>query len=190
LSPTLTFALADWFSLFGHFLMLSLLAVGGAISTVPDMHRYLVTQQAWLTDAQFTSAIALAQAAPGPNVLFVAMMGWQVGLNTPLGLAGGLLGVMCTMLGMLIPSTTLTWAATRWAAKHQHALGVRAFKAGMAPIVVGLTLVTAWLLIDSTGAQTQAIVVASAVALLVWKTQTHMLLLLCAGAALGVAGVL
>jgi chromate transporter len=63
--------------------------VGGAITTAPDMHRYLVTDQRWLTDSQFTSSIALAQAAPGPNVLFVALMGWNVGLNAGGGLGAG-----------------------------------------------------------------------------------------------------
>ena len=69
---------ADWLALFTHFASLSLLAVGGAITTVPDMHRYLVGDKMWLSDAQFTSSIALAQASPGPNVLFVALMGWNV----------------------------------------------------------------------------------------------------------------
>ena len=31
-----------WWSLFGHFLALSLMSIGGAITLVPDMHRYLV----------------------------------------------------------------------------------------------------------------------------------------------------
>jgi chromate transporter len=82
---TITMAGADWLSLFIHYLSLSLLSVGGAITTAPDMHRYLVDQQGWLTDPQFSASIAIAQAAPGPNVLFVALLGWNVGLN-----AGGL----------------------------------------------------------------------------------------------------
>ena len=71
-------AASDLLALFGHFLVLSLLAVGGAITTAPDMHRYLVVDQRWLSDAQFTASVALAQAAPGPNVLFVAVLGWNV----------------------------------------------------------------------------------------------------------------
>ena len=79
----------DWLSLLAQFMMLSLLSVSGAITTVPDMHRYLVDQNRWLTDAQFTSSIAIAQAAPGPNVLFVGLMGWNVGLNAGGGIGGG-----------------------------------------------------------------------------------------------------
>ena len=62
---------ADWLALLGHFLSLSLLAVGGAISTAPDMHRHLVMQQHWLSEAQFSSAIALAQAAKAAKKIYV-----------------------------------------------------------------------------------------------------------------------
>src|SRR5258706_12697361 len=68
-------SLHDWFDLFGHFLLLSLLAIGGAIVVVPDMHRLMVSQYGLLNDAQFNASIAIAQAAPGPNVLFVAGVG-------------------------------------------------------------------------------------------------------------------
>ena len=89
---TITLVPADWLSLFLHFLSLSLLAVGGAITTAPDMHRYLVGRQQWLTDPQFSASVAIAQAAPGPNVLFIALLGWNVGLN-----AGGLGTAACVM---------------------------------------------------------------------------------------------
>lgn len=54
----------DWLALWWHFTSLSLLAVGGAITAAPDMHRFLVEQQQWLTDEQFNTSIAIAQAAP------------------------------------------------------------------------------------------------------------------------------
>ena len=76
----------DWLDLLMHFLSLSLMAVGGAVCTLPEIHRYLVERQHWLSDAQFNASIAIAQASPGPNVLFVTLMGWNVGVN-----AGGYL---------------------------------------------------------------------------------------------------
>ena len=95
----------DWLGLFGHFLLLSLLSIGGAITVVPDMHRVLVDQMGLLTDAQFNASIAIAQASPGPNVLFVAVMGYQ---------AVGLIGAAVTLAGIMLPSTTLALAAARW----------------------------------------------------------------------------
>jgi len=128
---------ADWWGLFAHFLMLSLLAIGGAIGTAPEMHRYLVEQQHWMTDEQFSAAIAIAQAAPGPNLLFVAVLGWGV---------AGFLGMCTTMLGILLPSTTLALAAARWGEARRTTRGVQAFVNGMAPLTVGLVLSSGWIL--------------------------------------------
>ena len=111
----------DLLGLFGHFLVLSLLAIGGAITTAPDMHRYLVLGQHWISDEQFTASVALAQAAPGPNVLFVAVLGWNV---------AGPVGAAATLAGIMLPSTTLALWATRWGESRRDTLGVRAFTAG------------------------------------------------------------
>jgi chromate transporter len=195
---TLTLHASDWWALFGQFMSLSLLAVGGAITTAPDMHRYLVDEQHWLTDAQFSTSIALAQASPGPNVLFVALMGWNVGLNAGGGPGAGpqawglaLLGVFITMTGILIPSTTLTYFVAQWGQRNRQLRAVRAFKAGMAPIVIALLIATGWLL---TGAQSQGLrdwplaALTAVCALIVWKTRTHLLVLLAVGALLGALG--
>lgn len=177
----------DWLNLFGHYMMLSLLSIGGGISTAPDMHRYLVERNHWLTDAQFNASISLAQAAPGPNILFVALMGWNVGLNSG-SMAAGLLGVLVTMAGILLPSTTLTYVAARWGHRNRQLRAVRAFKQGMAPIVVALMLATAWILAgaDKDPATMWPLwMVTAAAALIVWKTRVHLLWLLGAGAVLG-----
>lgn len=188
---------SDWLGLLLYFLSLSLLAVGGAISLTPDMHRFLVDQQGWLTDLQFNASIAIAQAAPGPNLLFVALLGWNVGLNATGGSIGsggwvlGLLGAGLTMLGILLPSTTLTWLATRWAQRNRHRRSVRAFKQGMGPIVIGFMMATAWVLGRGQGkVQTDAglWLLGLTCALLVWRTRLHLLWLLAAGAALGALG--
>jgi chromate transporter len=177
----------DWFTLFAHYLLMSLMAIGGAISTSSEMHRFLVDQQHWLTQAQFNDAIALAQAAPGPNVLFVALMGWHVGLNTgSIGMA--LLGVLITMAGILIPSTVLTYLAAQWGHRNRQLRVVRAFKQGMSPIVVALLLSTAWIL-GSSGGSTLSNwplwLLSVGSMLVVWRTRLHILWVLGAGALLG-----
>ena len=182
-------SMADWCALFGHYLMLSLLSVGGAISTSTEMHRYLVVEHHWLTPAQFNDAMAIAQAAPGPNVLFVALMGWNVGLNAG-SYGAAFAGVAVTMLGIMLPSTTLTYLAARWAQRNRDRLGVRAFKQGMAPVVVGLVVSVGIILGSAHGEAANSplwpLWLLSAVAgLLVWRTRIHLLWLLAAGALLG-----
>ena len=186
----------DWLHLWLYFLSLSLMTVGGAIATAPDMHRYLVDSQHWLSETQFTSSIAIAQAAPGPNVLFIALLGWNVGLNaaggsTSLGWALGALGALICMLGILLPSSLLTWQASRWLQHNRERRTVRAFKQGMAPLVIGLLLATGWLLGSASGQWRQdgGLWLLSLVCmLLVWRTRIHLLWLLGAGALLGALG--
>jgi len=182
---------ADWLNVFGHYMLLSLLSIGGAITTTSDMHRYLVDQHHWVTDPQFNAAIALAQAAPGPNVLFVALMGWNLGLNAG-GLLPALFGVLVTMIGILLPSTTITFVAARWGHANRDLRPVRAFKQGMAPIVVGLLFATSWVLANGNGdfSRRWAVwLVTGVVALIIWRTRIHILWLLAAGALLGWFGL-
>jgi chromate transporter len=195
---SITMTSMDWWSLFTHFISLSLLAVGGAISTAPDIHRFLVDEQHWLSDGQFTSSIALAQGAPGPNVLFVGLMGWNVGLNAGGGFAAGwdgvslgLWGMALSMVGILMPSTCLAYFAAQWAHRNRQLKAVRAFKAGMAPIVIALLVATGWLLTgthDEPAKQWPLWVLSAVTTLVVWKTKTHLLVLLATGALLGAFG--
>ena len=195
---TVVFTGADWWALLSHFLSLSLLAIGGAITTAPEMHNYLVNNKGWLTDSQFTSSIALAQAAPGPNVLFIALLGWNVGMNAGGGMGAGpqawwmaLAGVGVAMVGIMLPSTTLTFVAARWAHKNRELQAVRAFKQGMAPIVIALLISTGWIMAASQGNPLEhwrLWLLTAVTTLLVWRTKLHMLWLLGAGAVLGALG--
>ena len=188
----MVFGLQEWFSLFFHYMTLSLLSVGGAISTAPEMHRFLVEQHHWLTDAQFNASIAIAQAAPGPNVLFVALLGWNVGMNAG-GMLTGLLGVALAMLGILIPSTILTYAAAQWGHRNREMPAVRAFKQGMAPIVVALLIATGWILttVNASSLKDWPVWLLTVVtAVIVWRTKIHLLWLLGAGALLGWYGLI
>jgi len=180
----------DWLALFGHYLSLSLMAVGAAFSTLPEMHRYLVDRQQWLTDTQFTNSITLAQAAPGPNVLFVALMGWNIGMNAG-GYGAALIGVAITMTGMLLPSSVLVYFASSWGQRNRHRREVRAFKLGMGPVVVALLISTGWIMASAHGdpATDWPVWLLTAVTtLIVWRTRIHLLWLLGAGALLGVLG--
>ncbi len=188
---SLTFTTADWLALLTHFGTLSLLAVGGAITTAPDMHRWLVDEQGWLVDSQFSTSIAIAQAAPGPNILFVALLGWNVG-QAAAGLPGAALGMALSMAGILLPSSVLAYAAAHWSHRNRDRRAVRAFKQGMAPIVLALLVATGWILATGGGRHDagdwRLWAVTLVATVLVWRTRLHLLWLLGAGALVGALG--
>jgi len=166
-------------ALFGHFLAMSMLAIGGALATTPGIHRYLVDDRGWLTDAQFSAGIAIAQAAPGPNLLFVPVLGYTV---------AGLPGALVSLAGMLIPSTALALAASRWGGQRRDTLFVRAFVAGLAPVTVGLLLASAMLLAVPYRSSAVALALVGGAALVAWRTKVNPVWLIAAGAVVGAAG--
>ncbi len=178
--PAAALSAGDWWGLFLHFLVLSLLAVGGAIATVPDMHRYLVRDKGWLSDEVFVSSIALAQAAPGPNLLFVPVLGFQV---------AGVMGALVTLVGMLVPSTTLALTATRWMQSRREALGVRAFVMGLMPVTLGLLLATGWVLAQALRGDVALIALVAAATLVSWRTRIAPVWMVAVGATLGAVGL-
>jgi chromate transporter len=176
---TLGLGPGDWLAMSGHFMLLSLLAVGGAITTVPDMHRYVVGQRGWLDDAQFTASIALAQSAPGPNVLFVAVIGFNV---------AGLVGVLATLTGTLLPSTALALVVARLGQAVRQHRGARAFTAGLAPLTIGLLLSTGWVLLEPVRDHATPWALVALTLLVMLRTKASPLWLMAAGALAGATG--
>ena len=179
-----TLPAGELLELFLRFLTLSLLSIGGAMSTAPEMHRYLVVDRGWLGEADFTTAIAHAQAAPGPNVLFVPVLGFQV---------AGLAGAAAALLGILLPSTLLSLGVSRWGATRRETPLVRAFTAGLAPVTVGLTFAAGWLLalpfIGDPAHRLGALALIAFTALVTLKTKLAPMWMIAVGAAAGALGL-
>jgi chromate transporter len=109
--------------------LISLIAIGGANAVVPDIHRQVVEVHGWMDSAAFAQLFAIAQVAPGPNVLIVSLIGWKL---------AGWGGLAVATLAMLAPSSLIAFAAGRGLAARADAPWVKAAKTGLAPIAVGL----------------------------------------------------
>jgi chromate transporter len=125
------------------------------------------------------------------------MMGWHIGINATQGLwqqyALGTMGLCVAMLGVMLPSSVLTYGAARWVQKHRDALSVISFKQGLAPIVVSSILATSWIITVAHDDWSRDWTIWLSTALtvfLIWKTQIHILWLLGAGAVLGAIGLI
>jgi chromate transporter len=163
-----------------RFAVLSLLAVGGVTAVIPEVHRVVVDVHHWVTDAQFTQMFVIARAAPGPNMLLVTLIGWQV---------AGLPGALVATAAMVTPSCTLTYLVSRVWQRFRTARWRLAIEAGLAPIAVGLVIATGWLV--ARGAQGGAVAygISAATALLAVFTRVNPLWPIVAAGLLGLVGL-
>jgi chromate transporter len=168
-----------WLALFWQFFLLSCISIGGANTVLPDVQRYVVEEHAWISDRQFADLYALAQAAPGPNALWVTLIGLQI---------DGWRGAAATTLALLIPSTALSFVAVALHTRHPHSVLGIALRRGLAPIAVGLMFVSGWLLLRSASEQWQGYALTLVAFIAVLRTRFNPLWLIAAGAASGVAG--
>jgi len=120
-----------------QFLLLSMLSIGGANAILPEIHRRAVDVHHWMTDADFAQLFALSQAAPGPNVLIVSLIGWKV---------AGVVGGVVAMLAMSGPSSLLTYGVAHAWERFRDAPWRIAIQRGLAPVTVGLILASGYVL--------------------------------------------
>ena len=147
---------------------------------MPGMYRYVVDERAMETARQFADLYALAQAAPGPNALWVTLLGLQ---------AAGWTGAVATTLGVLIPATGFSLIASALHAQHADAPLALAIRRGLAPVALGFMLASGWLLLRSVEHGWQGYALALATLGLAIGTRLNPLWLLAAGALAGIAGL-
>jgi chromate transporter len=158
------------------FARLSLLAVGGVNSTIPEIARQTVQVRHWLTPAQYSQLFAIAQAAPGPNMLIVTLIGAHVA-----GVAGGLLATVA----MIGPAGVLVVAVSKLWDRFREKKWRRVIQAALLPITAGLVLAAAGVLARQADTSGLAIIITALSTALLWRTKIHPLWLLGAGALAG-----
>ena len=119
------------------FTQLSLLAFGGGAAILPEMQHQVVEVHHWMSASEFSAMFAMAQAAPGPNMMIVPLVGWHV---------AGLSGLLVTMFAKFVPSSVLAiFALQFWNRFKAHPWRSR-FEQALKPITVCLILVSAWII--------------------------------------------
>jgi chromate transporter len=168
----------DLSKIFLRFAGLSLLAVGGAGAVLPEAQRQLVDGEHWLTARQFAETFAIAQVAPGPNVIVFPLFGWKL---------AGLPGVVAATAGILAPSSLLALALARKLRQNAQAPWLKRLKAALVPLALGLMAANGYLLARAADANALAAVITFASAGFVVYSSRSPLWAMAAGALLGVA---
>ncbi len=161
------------------FALISLIAVGGATATLPEIHRQIVDGLHWMDDASFANIIAVAQIAPGPNVMIIGMIGWQVAGAAGLGVA---------MAATLVPSCALAFAASRIMRRFSGIGIVAVAREALAPIAVGLILASGLILAQAADRNVLTVMITAGVTIFIALTRANPLFGIVAGAVLGFIG--
>ena len=125
------------FELAIYFALLSLIAFGGMPAVMPEMQRLVVDVKGWTTPEQFIQLFAVAQAAPGPNVLIVSLIGWKV---------AGLAGALVALFAVCGPAAVLSWWVAGLWERFKDSPWRIAIQRAIAPLVVGLMLSAGYVL--------------------------------------------
>lgn len=164
-----------------QFAIISLIAIGGATSVLPEMHRMVVDNHQWMDSSTFADLFALAQTAPGPNVMVVTLIGWQV---------AGFAGAMVTTIAMILPAFCLTFTISRFLPRWRRTEWYQIFEKGLAPLTVGLVLAGAYLLTGATVDGVPAFMVTAATVVYIFVMKKNPLYVLVAAAIIGAAGLI
>jgi chromate transporter len=171
---------SDLGALFLHSLALWFVAVGGPSTILPDIHRYVVEANHWMTSTQFAEIYTLAQVAPGPNVMYVTLLGWHL---------AGWAGAAATTLPLLVPATTLTLFVGHLNERYPDAPIGRALRGGLMPITIGLVFASASILMRAVNHDWRGYLLTLFTVAVVLRKPWNPLWLLAAGALAGMAGL-
>jgi chromate transporter len=160
--------------------LMSLFAVGGANSAIPEMHRVAVDVRHWMGDREFADLFAISQLSPGPNVLIVTLIGYSV---------AGIAGALVATVAMCGPTAVLAYCVSRLLRRSQHARWPAIIQAALVPLSIGLMSASALVLAQAADRTWFAVVLTATAAILTLATRLNPLWLLLAGGCLGFAGV-
>jgi chromate transporter len=161
--------------------VMSLFAVGGANSALPEMHRVAVDVQHWLTDKQFADAFAISQLSPGPNVLIVTLIGYSV---------AGVAGALVATLAMCLPTALMAYGVSRVLTRSSHSRWPAIIQAALVPLSIGLMGASGYILARASDHTWVAAAVTIGAAVLASATRLNPFWMLLAGGCLGFTGLI
>ena len=163
------------------FAQVGLIAVGGVITVVPEIQRQVVDVHHWMDARSFGALFALAQAAPGPNMLVVTLVGWRV---------AGLAGALVSSLALVLPPAVLSYVVGSLWRRHRGRPLLAQVQSGLNAVTIGLIAAAAWLLAQSAAVSTGAAVLMVIATVVLTGTRLNPLWMLAAGALCGALGLI
>jgi chromate transporter len=161
--------------LFLVFSVLSVLALGGGNSVLPEMQHVTVHRLHWLNDAQFRSIYSIGQVVPGPNMLMVLVIGYHL---------AGWLGTIVVAIAFFLPDFLIALYVNRlWLRLGGWPWRI-SIQRGLAPVAIGLMISGTYTIARLSIVDVPTLLIALVVlAILMWRHVNPGVLVLAGGAA-------
>lgn len=119
-----------YWQLFIAFIQVGLFSIGGGYAAIPVIKQQAIVVNEWITLAQFTDVITIAEMTPGPIAINSATF---VGIMTA-GIPGGIIAT----LGFVLPSLIICLSLAYFYFKYRDLGLVKVVLSSIRPAVVGL----------------------------------------------------
>jgi chromate transporter len=169
-----------YWDLFWVFTEISFISLGGGTASLAQMQWYSVHQFHWITAEEFIDFFAISQAAPGPSMLIVSLIGYK---------AASWYGMTVATVATFAPACVLTYIVSRvW--KHFHDSPWREpVEKGLSAVTVGLIFASALIVSKHAANNWEAYVLVGASAIILSFSKLNPFILMILAGILGYYGI-
>lgn len=119
-----------WLRLFLCFAQVGMFSVGGGYVAIPLIQNQVVALNGWLSMAEFTDLVTIAEMTPGPIVINAATF---VGIRI-----AGIPGALAATFGSILPSCVVVSLLSYVYARYKSMRALQSVLSGLRPVVVAL----------------------------------------------------
>jgi chromate transporter len=117
---------------------MSLSLFGGGYVVIPAMQQVIVNSMNWLSNKEFTDAVAMGQITPGPIFISAAFIGYKM---------AGFWGALNATIAIFLPPGLVMIACTHYFGKIRNSEIVLAVFKGLRPAIIGMIAAAAFSII-------------------------------------------
>lgn len=155
--------------LFVTFSGMSLMLFGGGYVFIPMIQEVVVNNYHWVTQTQFSNAIAMGQITPGPILISAAFIGYVV---------KGIAGAFVATFAIFFPPGLLMVTMSHLLEQIKNSITVQAALKGIRPAVIGMIFIAAVVVAQTAQIHWASLLIFAASLAAIWKLHLEVVLII------------
>ena len=155
--------------LFVTFSGMSLMLFGGGYVFIPMIQEVVVNNYQWVTQAQFSNAIAMGQITPGPILISAAFIGYVV---------KGIAGAFVATVAIFFPPGLLMVTMSHLLERIKSSVIIQAALKGIRPAVIGMIFTAAIVVAQTAQLHWASLLIFAASLTAIWKFRLEVVLVI------------